>query len=248
MKKQLTTIALTIFLAITSGGWVHTYNTNNKLEHKIEQKENEINSITTKIAKLEEAIVNMDDELDAKEGVIAKQKDQLKELEKKNRDIENKNKKIEKDIKKKEATISNLKQMKAENRTAKPKQAVTTTSTKNFTNKTDGSGAGTSIGNFEMTSYTQRCNGCTGITRAGVDIRGITTYQGHRIIATDTSIIPLWSIVRVKTESGQSFTAIALDTGGAINGRIIDYLVATESEAMNNGRQIVSIEMIRRGK
>lgn len=237
-----------IFLAITTGGWVHTYNTNNELEHKIERKEYKIESITTKIAKLEEAIVNMDDELDAKARVIDKQKDQLTKLEKKNKDIENKNKKIEKDIKEKDATISNLKQMKAEKQTAKPKQAVTFTSAKNTTNKSNGSGAGTSIGNFEMTSYTQSCNGCTGITRAGVDIRGITTYQGHRIIATDTSIIPLWSIVRVKTQSGQSFTAIALDTGGAINGKIIDYLVATESEAMNNGRQIVSIEMIRKGK
>lgn len=99
-----------------------------------------------------------------------------------------------------------------------------------------------------MTSYVAMCReGCTGITATGINIKGTTTYQGHRIIATDTSVIPLWSIVRINTNN-DSFTAICLDTGGAINGNIIDYLVSSESEALNNGRQTVSIDIIRKGR
>jgi 3D (Asp-Asp-Asp) domain-containing protein len=72
-------------------------------------------------------------------------------------------------------------------------------------------------------------------------------YQGHRIIATDPSVIPLWSIVKITTDN-DSFTAISLDTGGGINGKEIDFLVSSEREAINIGRKIVSVELVRKGK
>lgn len=105
---------------------------------------------------------------------------------------------------------------------------------------------GRNVGSFEMTAYVATCNGCSGITASGYDVRSTVTYNGMRIIATDTSVIPLHSIVKVTTPNG-SFTAIALDTGGAINGHIIDYLVSSESEALSLGRQKVTIEIIGKG-
>lgn len=118
----------------------------------------------------------------------------------------------------------------------------------NFTNTQKGSGVGRRIGTFEMTSYIAMCKeGCTGITATGINVKNRTVYQGHRIIATDTNVIPLWSIVRIHTKKG-SFTAISLDTGGGIDGREIDFLTTTESEALKIGRQNVEIEMIRKGR
>lgn len=67
------------------------------------------------------------------------------------------------------------------------------------------------------------------------------------MIAVDPSVIPLYSIVAVTLADGTTFTAQALDTGGAINGRDIDLLVASESEAWEFGRQSVEIELIRKG-
>src|SRR5690606_22069426 len=62
------------------------------------------------------------------------------------------------------------------------------------------------------TFYTARCEGCTGITKTGIDVRNtIHTPDGYRIIATDPSLIPLGSIVKVTLENGKSFEAKAAD-------------------------------------
>lgn len=100
----------------------------------------------------------------------------------------------------------------------------------------------------EATFYTPRCAGCIGITATGLDVRNtIYTPEGHRVIAVDPSIIPLGSTVQVTLENGDSFTARAEDTGGAIKGRKIDVLVATKSEAYELGRQTASVEIIDEG-
>src|SRR5690625_3012009 len=81
---------------------------------------------------------------------------------------------------------------------------------------------------FESTAYTAFCDsGCIGITRTGYDVSKTIYYDGMRIIAVDPDVIPLHSIVEVKTEN-ETFTAIALDTGELIKGNIIDLLMETE--------------------
>ncbi|MGV4321161.1 3D domain-containing protein [Bacillus mojavensis] len=235
MKKfKNKTVALASALCVTTTisicGWANLYSKNKELEDALVDEKDKTEQKSTEIAKLDDVIVKKDDELKANKKVIEKQKSQLKL----------KNEEIEK-LKKK------LKQ--------KPKEKVIYKEKKNFDKKEKGSDVvgesdsnSKSIGNFEMTSYVAMCSeGCTGITRTGVDVRNTTTYQGHKIIATDPSVIPLWSIVKINTKSG-SFTAISLDTGGGINGNEIDFLVGSETEARNNGRQIVSVEMIRKGK
>lgn len=118
----------------------------------------------------------------------------------------------------------------------------------NFNNKAKGVDVGGRKLNVEMTAYIAKCKeGCTGITATGIDIRGITTYQGHRIIATDPNIIPLYSIVRIEV-NGESFTAISLDTGGAIKGHIVDFLVNSTSEAKKFGRKQATATILREGK
>ena len=59
--------------------------------------------------------------------------------------------------------------------------------------------SGTSLGTFQVTGYGADCVGCSGITAAGIDVRGgITHYQGYRVIATDPSVIPMFSIVNIE--------------------------------------------------
>lgn len=98
---------------------------------------------------------------------------------------------------------------------------------------------------FEATAYVADCYGCSGITASGIDVRHSIYSGGYRIIAVDPGVIALGSIVRVTLANGESFEAIAADTGGKINGRIIDILVASEKEAFSFGRQAVTVAILK---
>lgn len=98
---------------------------------------------------------------------------------------------------------------------------------------------------FEATHYIALCDtGCTGITANGTDVRN-SIYSGDlRVIAVDPKVIPLNSIVEVSTPY-DTFYAIAADTGGLIDGYLIDILVGTESEARELGRVRVQLRIIK---
>jgi 3D (Asp-Asp-Asp) domain-containing protein len=101
--------------------------------------------------------------------------------------------------------------------------------------------------NVIATAYTSDCEGCSGVTSTGLDVRNTTKHNGKTIIATDPRVIPLHSIVRVDTESGQSFMAVVEDVGGAIKGGKIDVLVANNRIANQFGRQRATITVIKEG-
>lgn len=98
---------------------------------------------------------------------------------------------------------------------------------------------------FEASAYVAMCDtGCSGVTAMGHDARESIYYKGYRIIATDPSVIPLGSIVRVHTD-GETFEAIAWDTGGYIKGHRVDLLVDSEAEAWSFGRKNVGITVLK---
>lgn len=99
---------------------------------------------------------------------------------------------------------------------------------------------------FNASYYTSGCYKCSGISASGVDVRSTIHYNGYRIIAADTKVIPLWSLVEVVTPH-ESFTAIVLDTGGRIKSRKLDILVKTKSEAYDLGRHDVKLRVIKYG-
>jgi len=105
-----------------------------------------------------------------------------------------------------------------------------------------------SISTYEATAYTARCEGCSGITKTGYDVRNTIYYEGKRVIAVDPSVIPLYSTVKVTATGGDSFEAVAIDIGGAIKGNRIDVLYATKEEARKFGRQEIEVEIINEGK
>lgn len=98
--------------------------------------------------------------------------------------------------------------------------------------------------NVIATAYTKNCKGCSGKTFTGYNINNTIEYKGYRIIAADTRIFPLYSIVKIDTKK-ESFKAIVIDTGGAIGGYKIDLLVNSYSEAINFGRQKVKITVLK---
>lgn len=98
---------------------------------------------------------------------------------------------------------------------------------------------------FEASAYIAMCDtGCSGITATGLDVRSTIHHKGYRVVATDPEVIPMGTVVRITLSNGHTFEAIAADTGGAINGRDIDLLVTTVSEAMEFGRQRVEVEIV----
>ncbi|MHA6260508.1 ubiquitin-like domain-containing protein [Sporosarcina sp. CAU 1771] len=87
------------------------------------------------------------------------------------------------------------------------------------------------------TAYTAYCNGCSGITRTGINLRA---NPNLKVIAVDPSVIPLGSKVWVE---GYGY-AVAGDTGGAIKGKKIDLHVPTKEAAYKFGRRQVKVKVI----
>jgi 3D (Asp-Asp-Asp) domain-containing protein len=100
----------------------------------------------------------------------------------------------------------------------------------------------------EATAYTAFCDtGCVGVTRVGIDVSQTIYYKGKRIIAVDPKVVPLHSIVKVEYDD-ESFLAYAADTGGNIKKFRIDILVETKQEAIEFGRRMAELTIVREGK
>ncbi|MCA0968984.1 LysM peptidoglycan-binding domain-containing protein [Halobacillus litoralis] len=89
----------------------------------------------------------------------------------------------------------------------------------------------------EATAYTAFCNGCSGVTATGIDLRA---NPNQKVIAVDPNVIPLGSKVHVEGYG----TAIAGDTGGAIDGNRIDVFIPNRSEALQFGRRSVTVKVL----
>jgi 3D (Asp-Asp-Asp) domain-containing protein len=88
---------------------------------------------------------------------------------------------------------------------------------------------------MQATGYSVAQPGMGYITATGIDLR-----KNPNVIAVDPGVIRLGSLVEV---SGYGF-AIAGDTGGAINGNIIDLHFPTVQQCINWGRRTVSVKLL----
>ncbi|MBO0586240.1 3D domain-containing protein [Sporosarcina sp. E16_8] len=87
------------------------------------------------------------------------------------------------------------------------------------------------------TAYTAYCNGCSGITKTGINLR---ENSNLKVIAVDPNVIKLGTKVHVE---GYGY-AIAGDTGGAIKGNKIDVFISSKSEAYKWGRKNVKLTIV----
>jgi len=87
------------------------------------------------------------------------------------------------------------------------------------------------------TAYTANCNGCSGVTATGINLKA---NPNAKVIAVDPSVIPLGSKVYVE---GYGY-ATAADTGSAINGNKIDVFFPSKSQAYRWGNKRVKIQVV----
>jgi len=97
--------------------------------------------------------------------------------------------------------------------------------------------------NFHATYYGKDCIGCSGITATGIDVQKTIYFKDLRIVAVDPAIIPLGTIVEIKTPN-EKFKAIAADKGGAIKGYRLDILVESEEISVQYGRHDVQLRIV----
>jgi 3D (Asp-Asp-Asp) domain-containing protein/LysM repeat protein len=89
----------------------------------------------------------------------------------------------------------------------------------------------------KATAYTASCEGCSGTTATGVDLKA---NPNAKVIAVDPKVIPLGSKVYVEGYG----VATAADTGGAIKGNRIDVFISTEHEALKWGNKHITVKII----
>ncbi|MCQ6280017.1 LysM peptidoglycan-binding and 3D domain-containing protein [Bacillus sp. EB600] len=89
----------------------------------------------------------------------------------------------------------------------------------------------------KATAYTASCEGCSGITATGVNIKD---NPNEKVIAVDPSVIPLGSKVYVEGYG----EATAADTGGAIKGNRIDIFIPSEQAAVNFGVKQLKVTIL----
>ncbi len=87
------------------------------------------------------------------------------------------------------------------------------------------------------TAYTASCNGCSGTTATGVNLK---QNPNAKVIAVDPRVIPLGTKVYVE---GYGY-AIAADKGGAIKGHKIDVFFPSKSDAYRWGVKKVKIRVL----
>lgn len=89
----------------------------------------------------------------------------------------------------------------------------------------------------EATAYTATCEGCSGITSTGINLK---ENPDQKVISVDPSVIPLGSKVYVEGYG----EAIAGDTGRAIKGNKIDVFIPSKQEAINFGVKKLKVTIL----
>lgn len=102
----------------------------------------------------------------------------------------------------------------------------------NDNNNTGSSTSGGRTMMMESTAYSYAEPGASYLTASGTDLR-----QNPQAVAVDPSVIPLGTVVEVQGYG----VALALDTGGAIKGNIIDVHFPTVAQCTKWGRRQVQV-------
>lgn len=106
----------------------------------------------------------------------------------------------------------------------------------NTNNNTNNNGGNSSSGGrtliMESTAYSYAEAGASYLTASGTDLR-----ENPQAVAVDPSVIPLGTVVEVQGYG----VALALDTGGAIKGNIIDVHFPTVAQCTKWGRRQVQV-------
>lgn len=203
----------------------------------------ELNEYIITIDELESEIDGLNGEIDALNDDVNSLEGEIGSL---NKEIEDKDAQLEA---KKEREAKILAESKATNNSGGGNSSGPSSAKAEKTSGVDSNTIASAKGQtFEMTYYGMDCSGCTGVTASGLNVsNGATSYNGMKILAADTTILPLHTVVRVTNNDGSSYTGIVKDRGGAIKGNKIDVLVGSEAESSKYGRHSAKVEVISYG-
>ena len=96
---------------------------------------------------------------------------------------------------------------------------------------------------YKITAYTSLDNGCDSISATGINIEDLSRH--FNFCAVDPEIIPYGSVVLIKFDTG-IFPFLAVDCGGAINGKHIDlYFVNDLDGAFQFGNREMEVKIIK---
>lgn len=102
---------------------------------------------------------------------------------------------------------------------------------------------------FVATAYTaaeDECGKPVGHPDYGRTASGEMVRRG--IVAVDTDVIPMHSLIRIEGAGDLSGVYEVKDTGGAIKGNRVDIYVPTKHEAYKFGRRDIKVYILREGK
>lgn len=180
---------------------------NKKIKNNNKKLKSNNKKLKDKIDGLDKKIDNLSDEID---------------------DLESKNKKLSSEKVATTDTVSTSK------KTTKTKKEKVDKSQKQNSSNDEGGYKNWEQMKVEATAYTSNCNGCSGITYTGIDLKA---NPNAKVVAVDPSIIPLGSKVYVEGYG----EAIAGDTGGAIKGNRIDVFIDSKEDVREFGRKNIDI-------
>ena len=213
---------------------------NTKQEQTVKQQavlENKLADLRSTLAKNQDQLK----ELNAKEEAIHAEEERKRVAAEQRKAAEEQRKAAEKEKEQEKVEVASApkqsEQKKTNRTTTSSSQKSPAPSNENKENKENQenknqSGSWMSI---QSTGYSTQEPGLSTHTATGIDLR-----VNPRVIAVDPSVIPLGSLVEIQ---GLGIYVAAIQCG-AINGRIIDIHFSTVSQAMSWGRRTVNVRII----
>lgn len=214
-------------------------------DRKLEEMEQESEELNDNIEENESDITDLNQKLNDEKKMVEETEKEYSELQKDHKKVK---KSLKKHKKEKDKLEDDLKESESKLQTLsseKPKEKSKKTASKN-SGESKGDNTKAEGSTFNTTHYTAFCDGCSGITSTGEDVRNTIYHSnGMRIVAVDPTVIPLESVVKVTYPNGDTFQAVAADVGSDIKGNRLDILVGSKSEAYKLGRQNVTVEVVK---
>lgn len=196
--------------------------TQNKLQTDKAELDVQVQQLDSKMAKLRQQLVDNKDAL----AKIAADKE-----------VENQRIAAEKARQEREAkeAAKQAQQSQAQTSASSQNQVVTPSQPTTTTTPTTSGSAGGRVLTMESTAYSYSEAGASYFTASGTDLRA-----NPMAIAVDPSVIPLGTLLEVQGYG----VALALDTGGAIKGNIIDVHFPTVAQCKVWGRRMVQVRIL----
>ena len=241
MKSWIFT-QLVILLLVGAAGY-HVYSHVQKLESSLTKETQRVLDLAVETMKMEGELELVSDENIHLKSELEKQFHQTQlEIENLKGELDATKKEFDEKRKEMDDTQTKLRQeIDRKNKEIEEwKGKVANTSTSNTTPAPlTARGTGVVSKEYQMsaTAYTAYCNGCSGTTKTGINLRD---NPNQKVIAVDPAVIPLGSKVYVE---GYGY-AIAGDTGGAIKGHKIDLFMADKEDALAWGVKTVTVRVI----